>query len=130
MAIRSRNKVEVGFSMSSMTDVVFLLLIFFMLTSTLVTTNAVNVSLPNSETRTPQVDNVAVSITEDLQYFVNKKPTSEEGLESALQQVMASRPEATIMLHADKTIPLDNAVKVLGIAYKNKYKIVLATAPK
>lgn len=116
--------------MSSMTDIVFLLLIFFMLTSTLVTTNALRVDLPSNDTKiTKRVENVAITITSDLKYYVDKKPVAEGQLETALLAAMAKNPEASVVLHADRSIPLDNAVKVMTIANKHKYKFVLATTP-
>ena len=73
MALRSKNKVSAAFSMSSMTDIVFLLLIFFMLTSTLVTTNALDLVLPNSTAQTVKKQRVSVSINENFEYFIDKE---------------------------------------------------------
>ena len=74
MSLKSQNQINPNFSMSSMTDVVFLLLIFFMLTSTLVTTNALKITLPTSSAEPIKQQTISISITEDLRYFINNDP--------------------------------------------------------
>lgn len=129
MAIKSRNKVSPNFNMSSMTDIVFLLLIFFMLTSTLVSPNALKLLLPSSSSKTLAPQTVSVSITKELNYYVNEKQVEFDFLEAILIEKMAGNPENSIILHVDKTIPVEEAVKVMDVASRNKFKMVLATKP-
>jgi len=127
MALRSRNKVSPDFNMSSMTDIVFLLLIFFMLTSTLVSPNALKLLLPNSKSKTLEKQTVSVSITKDIDFFINENQITEEQLEKQLILILEGSNEPGIILHADKSVDIEHVVKVMDIAYRNKYKIVLAT---
>jgi biopolymer transport protein ExbD len=130
MALSSRNKVSVAFSMSGMTDIVFLLLIFFMLTSTLIAPNAIKLLLPQSSNQTPAKPQVSVSITENLDYYVNTRKVSFAELEPALERELKFRAEPTISLHADKRIAFDHVIQVMNIAKRHKYKIIVATAPE
>ena len=130
MSLRSKNKVSANFSMSSMTDIVFLLLIFFMLTSTLVSPNALKLLLPNSKARTLEKQTISVSITPEIEYYIEDQKFPFDQLENQLKQRLANEQEPAIVLHADKTVDIEFAVKVMDIAYRNKYKVVLATNPK
>ena len=130
MSLRSRNKVSANFSMSSMTDIVFLLLIFFMLTSTLVSPNALKLLLPNSKARTLEKQTLSVSITPEIDYYIGDKQVAIENLEQQLKLELSGQEEPAIILHADKTVDIEYAVKVMDIAYRNKFKVVLATNPK
>ena len=130
MSLRSKNKVSANFSMSSMTDIVFLLLIFFMLTSTLVSPNALKLLLPNSKARTLEKQTISVSITPEIEYYIEDQKFPFDQLEIQLKQRLANEQEPAIVLHADKTVDIEFAVKVMNIAYRNKYKVVLATNPK
>jgi biopolymer transport protein ExbD len=130
MALRSRNKVSPDFNMSSMTDIVFLLLIFFMLTSTLVSPNALKLLLPNSKAKTLEKQTISVSITKEIDFFVNEDKVTESNLENQLKLLLEDHMEPAIILHTDKSVDIDHVVKVMDIAYRNKYKIVLATKPK
>src|SRR5688572_6634051 len=98
MALKSKNKVEAAFSMSSMTDIIFLLLIFFMLTSSFITPSGLPVSLPSSKSSTIVMQKVSVTITPDLQYFVNDQLTSAANLESALSRELEGQ-ESVVVLH-------------------------------
>ena len=129
MALKSRNKVSPNFNMSSMTDIVFLLLIFFMLTSTLVSPNALKLLLPNSKAKTLEKQTISVSINNDLDFYINENQVIVSNLENELKQVLSQQQEPAIILHADKTVDIEHVVKVMDIAYRNKYKIVLATKP-
>ena len=130
MALRSKNKVSAAFSMSSMTDIVFLLLIFFMLTSTLVTTNALDLVLPNSTAQTVKKQRVSVSINENFEYFIDKEVVELKYIEAQLIDKLARKDEQVIVLRVDKSVPIEYAVEVMDIAYRNKFKIVLATQQK
>ena len=130
MALRSKNKVSAAFSMSSMTDIVFLLLIFFMLTSTLVTTNALDLVLPNSTAQTVKKQRVSVSINENFEYFIDKEAVELRYIEAQLIDKLAEQDEQVVVLRVDKSVPVEYAVEVMDIAYRNKFKIVLATQQK
>ncbi|MCO6500393.1 MAG: biopolymer transporter ExbD [Vicingus serpentipes] len=130
MAIRSKNKVNVNFNMSSMTDIVFLLLVFFIIASTLISPNALDVVLPKASHTAPRAQTVNVSITQDLKYYVNKDEVSEKEMEAKLLTLVEGEEEPGIILRAEKSVPIENVVIVMDIANRNKLKLVLATAPK
>ena len=130
MNLRSKSKVSAEFSMSSMTDIVFLLLIFFMLTSTLVTTTALDVVLPKSKAQTVNREDIAVSISKDLVFKVNGNKVAPHQLESQIMQAAKGIDEAVIILQADKNVPTGETVRVLDIGYRNRLKMVIATDPK
>lgn len=129
MNIRGRNKVTPEFNMSSMTDIVFLLLIFFMLASTLVTTNAIDILLPKASGKTENKKSVAVSIKEDLTYYIDQKQINTPELESELIALLKEEQSPTIVLRAEKSVPIDNVVQVMDIANRNKFKVILAVKP-
>jgi len=128
MAIRSSNKISPSFNMSSMTDMVFLLLIFFMVTSTLVSPNALKLLLPQSNNQTAAKAITSVSVTKDLRYYIETSPVAFADLERLLQVKLMDTPEPTIQLHMDKTLSIEEMVKVMNIAARNKWKLILATA--
>jgi len=130
MTLRSRNKISPNFNMSSMTDIVFLLLIFFMLTSTLVSPNALKLLLPNSKAKTLEKQTISVSITKEIDFYINGENVDVNNLESNIISKMDNENDPAIILHADKTVDIEHIVKVMDIAYRNKYKIVLATSSK
>ncbi len=130
MAISQRNKISINFSSVGMTDVIFNLLIFFMLTSTLVHPTALKLLLPKGSTQTSAKPQTTVSITADQRYYVEQQPVTLEELENVLKQKLGSAPETYISLHADKTVPFESVVKVLNIAQANNYKLIIATTPK
>ncbi|WP_445735393.1 ExbD/TolR family protein [Mariniflexile sp.] len=130
MNIRGRNKVSPEFNMSSMTDIVFLLLIFFMIASTLVSTNAIDILLPKASGKTENKKSVAVSIKADLTYYIDQKRVGESVLENELLAVLSSEEKPTIVLRAEKSVPVENVVKVMDIANRNKFKVILAVKPE
>lgn len=129
MNLRSRNKVSADFSMSSMTDIVFLLLIFFMLTSPAITPEALDLILPKAQGKTTNVSSLSVSITKDLQVYINDERVSQSALESTLKQKLSGEEDPTIILRAEEGVPIEKAVNVMDIANRNRYKIVLAVKP-
>ena len=129
MALRNRNKVSPNFNMSSMTDIVFLLLIFFMLTSTLVSPNALKLLLPSSKAKTLEKQTISISITPEIDFYINENKVNETSIEQELKLLIGNEVEPAIILHTDKTVDIEHVVKVMDIAYRNKYKIVLATKP-
>lgn len=131
MNIRGRNKIKAEFNMSSMTDIVFLLLIFFMVAiTTMTTTNALDLVLPNSDGQTGVVETVAVSVDPQSNYFIDRDQVAPEVLEEGLKQKLANKEDLNIVLHVAKGVPVEDAVFVMDIAYRNNYKIVLAVEPK
>jgi biopolymer transport protein ExbD len=131
MAISQRNKISVNFSSTGMTDVVFNLLIFFMLTSTLVHPTALKVLLPKGDSQTSAKPQTSVSITSDNKLYMEQQPIANiNDLEAALKTKLGSDPETYIALHADKTVPFESVVEILNIAQKNNYKLIIATTPK
>ena len=116
--------------MSSMTDIIFLLLIFFMLTSTLVHPNALKLLLPQSQSQTSAKPQTSVSVTADLRYYVETKRVSFDELEPTLQAKLGQNEDMYIALHVDESVPMREVVKVMNIAKKNKYKLILATRAK
>jgi biopolymer transport protein ExbD len=130
MNIRGRNKVSPEFNMSSMTDIVFLLLIFFMLTSTLVTTNALDLVLPKAKGKTDSNKSISVSINKDLQFFIDKKLVDEINLEQELLTALGTQENKAIVLRAEEGVPIEKAVSVLDLANRNQIKVVLAVRPK
>ena len=131
MNLRGRNKVSAEFNMSSMTDIVFLLLIFFMIASTtIVSNNALDLVLPKSSGKSDEVKNVSVSVNKNLEYFIDKDKFAENTLEEKLKTMLANQADPTILLHVEEGVPIEKAVTVMDIAYRNKFKIVLAVSPK
>ncbi len=130
MAITQRNKISINFSSAGMTDVVFNLLIFFMLTSTLVHPSAIKLLLPKGSTQTSAKPQTTVSITSDLNYYVEKQMVAFDQLEGLLKEKLGGEPDMYISVHADKSVPFENVVKVLDIAQRNNYKLIIATSAK
>ena len=134
MALKKRNKASASFSMSSMTDLVFLLLIFFMITSTVVTPSAIKLLLPQSSSQASAKPLTRVYIDSNINFYVAEGKNAErqvafEDIEPFLQQVVLAEPEMYIALYADESVPYREIVKVLNIANKNKFKLVIATRP-
>lgn len=127
---KTRNKVSTEFNMSSMTDIVFLLLIFFMLTSTMVTTNALDIVLPKAKGKTDSNKSTSVSIDKDLNFFIDKDKVNEADLEKQLLALFANSENKAIVLRAEKSVPHEKVVKVMDIAYRNQIKMVVAVNPK
>ena len=130
MALKRRTKVNESFSMASMTDVIFLLLIFFMVTSTVVIPNAIKVTQAQKQTAAKPL--TRVTIDANLNYYVafgnqREKQVSFEEITPFLQDSYAKEPEMFVALYADETVPYKEIVRILNIANQNKFKMVLAT---
>jgi biopolymer transport protein ExbD len=130
MALRSRNKIEVSYSVAGMTDIIFLLLLFFMLTSTLISPNAVKLLLPRSNSQTTSRPITTVSITRDIVFYFEKTPVNIDQLEPLLQKKIGHTQDPTVAIHADKSVPIEYIVQVMNIAKRNNYKVILATSPE
>ncbi|HPF51903.1 MAG TPA: biopolymer transporter ExbD [Draconibacterium sp.] len=135
MALKKRNKINAAFSMSSMTDIVFLLLIFFMVTSTLIAPNALKLLLPQSNNQTAAKPITTISITKDLKYYINDNGALKRVSFNEIEPFLKNRygvgnDDIYISLHADKSVPWEEVVKIMNICRKNKYKMIAATAPE
>ena len=136
--IRSQNQIKIETSSSSMSDLVFLLLIFFMITSTLISPNAVKLLLPESNSKTMARENVTVYIDENHNFFVdNDVPIAVDELEAFLRTSIGNEVEdACVVLRADKTVPVQDVVQVIDAVNSingttgAKHKVILATSPK
>jgi biopolymer transport protein ExbD len=126
MNLKGRNKVDPSFNMSSMTDIVFLLLIFFMLTSTLVTVNAIDVLLPKAGGKTENKGSVAVSITKEEKFYMDGKEVSEANLESAIKKQFSGADSKTLVIRGDQEVSYKKIMHVIDIANRNKIKMILA----
>ncbi len=134
MALKRRTKVDATFSMASMTDVIFLLLIFFMITSTVVFPNAIKVLLPQSKQQTSAKPLARLTIDASLRYYVafgneKEREVTLEEVTPFLNEVRSREPELFVALYADEAVPYREIVKMLNIANENQYKMVLATRP-
>lgn len=134
MALKRRVRVEPEFSLAAMIDVIFLLLMFFMLTSKFVTPNALNLQLPSSGATTMASPSLAVSIDRNGRYYLDAKPIAQASLENALKSQMRTLGKdpksTTITVVAEKTTSVDNLVFVLDIANRLQVKTILATDAK
>lgn len=137
MAIKRTTKVDSGFSMSSMTDIIFLLLIFFLITSTLVNPNALKLLLPKSTGQVSAKATVSVSIKhwqeeERFTYHINgdETPIRFDKIEDELIELLQSEEDPTFSIYADETVPIREVVAVMNIAKRNHYKVIMATSPE
>jgi biopolymer transport protein ExbD len=129
MNLGSKSKIDASFSMASMTDLIFLLLVFFMLTSSFVTPSGLPVNLPTSKSSTIEVQKVSVTVTQDLKYYVDDKQITKGTLEGELKSRLVGTG-GSVILHIDKSVPSEHLVYVAGIATSLEAKVVVATKPK
>ena len=130
--LKRKTKTIETFSMSSMTDIIFLLLIFFMITSTMVTPNAIKVLLPQGSKQTSAKPLARVIIDKELNYYSafgneDEMPIDPDGIADFLKSCANEEPEMYVALYADESVPYREIVKVLNIANENNFKMVLAT---
>lgn len=134
MALKRRNRVEPEFSLAAMIDVIFLLLMFFMLTSKFVTPNALNLALPSSNSTTMASPSLTVSIDAGGRFYVDtdKRPIALANLENLLKSKIKGKDpkNTTVTIVAEKTATVDYVVQVLDLAYRLQVKTILATDPK
>lgn len=136
MGLNSRNKVSAVFNMSSLTDIIFLLLIFFMLTSTLVSPNALKLLLPNSNSKARPNTSFSVSIDSNKNYYYNSgsKKNKAVSLSTLRSKMKADKQKQggklTVSLHTAKSVPIENVVEVMNIAYEEEISMILATKQK
>ena len=136
MALKRNTKVDAQFSVSSMTDIVFLLLIFFLVTSTLINPNALKLLLPKSTGQVSAKPTVSVSIKdwgeERYTYHINgeETPVPFEQVEDNLISILQSEEDPTFSIYSDESVPIKEIVGVMNIAKRNHYKVILATQPE
>ena len=130
MRFRGRNKVTPEFNMSSMTDIVFLLLIFFMIASTLVSAEAIDLLLPKSSSKTTQTKNVSVSVDKDVNYYVDMKKVSKDNLEAEVLAKVGQSDSPSITIRSDQDVEMKHVVYIMDIANRNKIKSTLAVKSK
>ena len=137
MAIKRTTKVDSGFSMSSMTDIVFLILIFFLVTSTLINPNALKLLLPKSTGQVSAKATVSVSIKHwqdknRFTYHINgdETPVRFDKIEDELIELLQTEEDPTFSIYADETVPIKEVVAVMNIAKRNHYKVIMATSPE
>ena len=128
MPFESKHKIDSSFSMSGMTDVIFLLLIFFMLTSSFITPSGLPVSLPSAKKSKIVMQKASVTITSDLKYYINDKRIARSRIEQELKRELNGE-EAMVTLHIDKDVPTEYLVEVAGIAASLNAKVSIATKP-
>ncbi len=133
MAIKHGSKVDKSFSSSAMTDLMFLLLIFMLIATTLINPNALKLMLPKSSNQLKDKAITTVSIQQNgsaYNYYVELEQVKGiEGVERALQARLGGQEDPTVSLHCDKTVAIDEVVKVMNVAKDNNYKLILATQP-
>jgi biopolymer transport protein ExbD len=131
MALKRRNKVEPEFSLAAMIDVIFLLLMFFMLTSKFVTPNALNLQLPSSSSTTMASPALAVSVDTKGNFYLDRDKVGKDRLLNSLKSRIAASgkkiEETTITVNAERGVPIEDVVFILDIANKLKVKTILAT---
>ncbi len=130
MRLKGRNKVTPEFNMSSMTDIVFLLLIFFMIASTLVSAEAIDLLLPKSSSKTTQTKSISVSVDKNVNYYIDMKKVSKDNLETQLLAKLGPTKEPIITIRSDEDVPMKHVVFIMDIANKNKIKSALAVKAK
>lgn len=126
-----RNRSEVRVFTDSLNDIMFFLMLFFLLASAVANPQVVKLLLPRSSAGEQSVakKTVTVSVTQDLKYYLDKQEIPYENLTAALQAYVQPGEELTIMLYADSTVPIQNVISVMDIANKLKIRLVLATEP-
>lgn len=133
MAIKHGSKVDKSFSSSAMTDLMFLLLIFMLIATTLINPNALKLLLPKSSNQLKDKAITTVSIQQNgssYNYYVELEQVKGiDGVERALRARLEGQEDPTVSLHCDKTVAIDEVVKVMNVAKDNNYKLILATQP-
>ena len=136
MALKRNTKVDASFALSSMTDIVFLLLIFFLVTSTLINPNALKLLLPKSTGQIGAKATVSVSIkdwqNDTYTYHINgnQTPLPYDEVEEQLVSLLQNEEDPTFSIFSDKSVPVGEVVSIMNIAKRNHYKVILATQPE
>lgn len=127
MAIKRSSKVETSFGASAMTDMMFLLLMFFLVLTTLINTNALDIMLPKSSNKVTDKASLTMAVTNDLKYFVDGKEVTFEMVEPTLKEKLAGVEKPLIMLSIDKRVSVDEFAKIMNIARANNFALYMVT---
>jgi biopolymer transport protein ExbD len=131
MDFKTRNKITPNFNMSSMTDVVFLLLIFFMIASTLAKNlNTIDVKLPQAKGKSENRENISVSIDGKNRFYIDGEFVSKKNIKDELITKLSKSNKRVIILRSDSKVPIKEIVYIMDIANKNSIKVVLAVKEK
>lgn len=131
MDFKTRNKITPNFNMSSMTDVVFLLLIFFMIASTLAKNlNTIDVILPQAKGKSENRENISVSIDSKNRFYIDGEFVSKKNIKDELITKLSKSNKRVIILRSDSKVPIKEIVYLMDIANKNSIKVVLAVKEK
>jgi len=130
MAIKRGSKVSAAYSSASMTDLMFLLLVFLLIATTLITPNALRLTLPKSTNQLKEKAYITVSITPDLEYYVEGTPVAPAEVEGILQGILDGKKNPVVALQCDQSVPIGEVVKVMNIAKRNEYQLILPTTPE
>ena len=131
MQLKRKHKVTSEVHASSMNDIMFFLMLFFLIVSTVTNPNVIKLLLPKSSTgQSVAKKTVNVSVTSDLKYYINKKPVEKTQLEAEIRTLAANVEETTVVLYVEKTVAIEDVVDIMDISNKVKVKLVLATDPK
>lgn len=127
MSIKTKHQVNPNFNLSSMTDIIFLLLIFFMVSSSYIQTKGILVEKPESKTSTSEPAVVTISIDKKLRYYYEQELISLQEIEDKLALEKRDKPNLTISLNADKSVPIEQVINLMDIGRRHKIKVVIAT---
>jgi len=128
---RRNSRAKAELQTSAMNDIMFFLLLFFLIASTVTNPNVIKLSLPKAASgKSISKKTITVSVTQDLKYYVEKKLINESDLQSTLSKYSNEAAQLTIVLYVEKTVAIQNVVSILDIAQKLNIKLVLATVPK
>jgi len=128
MNLRRKHKIEAEVNTSSINDIMFFLMLFFLIASTVVNPNVVKLLLPRSSTgKSVSKKQVSISITKDFRYYLNAKEIPESSIKPEMENLAKSSSQITLVLRVDKTVDIQHIVSVLDEANKLKFKTVLAT---
>lgn len=130
MSLKSRNKVEATFNLSSLADIIFLLLIFFLITSRIVTPNALPVKRPTSSQKTSVTPSARLTVNDRMEYFVDGEQVSFNGLAAVLQAKVAGAEKPVVILDMDRSLSIQSLVELFDLASDLKVELVLSTDPK
>ena len=129
MNLQSRNKINAEFSMASMTDLVFLMLIFFMISSTLINTNAIEIKLPKASGQTLKKQIVSLSVTQDGVYYIDREQVNFNDIEPRLRQLAEQSEKPTILIRGEKTVELQKVTDLFELARRNGFTPILGVQP-
>ena len=127
MAIKRNSKVETSFGASAMTDMMFLLLIFFIVLTTLINTNALDIMLPKSSNKVTDKASISMSITADLKYYIGSEEVPFDQVEEKLKDKLKGTEKPLIMLNIDKRVSVDEFAKIMNIAKSNNFALYMMT---